>query len=563
MKTEVERECITLIDNLLDKKSILPIDYFLAKRLLQNISCDREDCAVFITYLSKASREGHLCVEVSDDSVRPNPVALLTSDEFPFTPDEESKVEQLIRSAREHFPPSLLADINSHNQFKPLFRRENLYYFQKNWVYEDSFLNHYAKLLKEKPTLSINPEIVRQKLDQLLKSEKVLPKQADAIYKATQNSLTIISGGPGTGKTYTAGILIETLWKSLTEEQKGRIEFAFAAPTGKAASNLFKSVQSAVSSLEGFPSTQAKTLHALLGTRRRDIEIKLKADFILIDESSMIDAQIMSSLLASIKPGARIVFLGDPFQLPPVEAGSLFADMISFFKENITELKKCLRSDLKGIIDFAAAVNKGDGIEAINHLHSGEGVTLRLWDEPTVWKKRSSLLKVAAPLFTNDHQFRILSPMRKGPLGVEALNQLFYQHFIDQHDPNQTFTAPIMLTKNDYRLDLYNGEVGVLVRPPNEDAYILLPTSAGTRKIPLILISKFEYAYCLSVHKSQGSEFNHVIMLLPEGSHRFGRELLYTGATRARKKLEIWGTEETIKKTVATQVTRISGLTKC
>ncbi len=156
-------------------------------------------------------------------------------------------------------------------------------------------------------------------------------------------------------------------------------------------------------------------------------------------------------------------------------------------------------------------------------------------------------------------RFRILTPLRKGPYGVETLNRTLVRHYLSKTD--QWFVAPIMLVNNDYRLELWNGEVGILVRRKSEHIqegdFAIFPKRG---KVPALLLPKYEYAYCLSVHKSQGSEFDHVLLLMPEGSEVFGRELLYTAATRARKKLEVWGSDEVLEKTINTQSHRLSGI---
>jgi exodeoxyribonuclease V alpha subunit len=160
------------------------------------------------------------------------------------------------------------------------------------------------------------------------------------------------------------------------------------------------------------------------------------------------------------------------------------------------------------------------------------------------------------------NRFRILSPLRKGPHGVEAINELFLK--------KPSHAAPIILTKNDRGLELFNGETGVLIRKDlskphfQEGDYAIFPGDRpdAIKRVPAVLLPPFEYAYCLSVHKSQGSEFDHVLLMLLEGSENFGNQVLYTGVTRAKRKLEIWCSLATLKKTLSHKSQRLSGISE-
>jgi exodeoxyribonuclease V alpha subunit len=174
-------------------------------------------------------------------------------------------------------------------------------------------------------------------------------------------------------------------------------------------------------------------------------------------------------------------------------------------------------------------------------------------------------------LFNAFNQFRILSPLRQGPFGVNALNELFKRHFEKQAKHRLSFIAPITIMKNDAQFGLSNGEIGILIRQNREpqpfdslfqegDYALFIGEQGIVRSLPAILLPAFEYAYCMSVHKSQGSEFEHVLLLLPEGAEIFGKEGLYTGVTRAKKGLEIWSSQETFKKILMKHSHRLSGI---
>jgi exodeoxyribonuclease V alpha subunit len=551
------------ISELLAQEVIVPIDYALADRLINRFG----KAFLFICFLSKASREGHLCVQVNRECVLPDPQQMMLCD------------AELIFEGYQEIPKTLITSIEGElNQLPstPLIQNGNLVYFQKNWLHENIFKKHLGRILRSEPEYQMESESLNHVLDDLWKGGMLLEEQFNAIRMSLLNTFTIIAGGPGTGKTYTAGMLLKTFWEALTDESKSRMNIVLAAPTGKAASNLQKSIQKACKGIKGFPQLQAQTLHSLLGRRKNTSLSFLRADFILVDECSMIDASIMSHLLSRVKSGARLIFLGDPHQLPPVESGALFADMNDALESNRVMLKQCLRSDLKGILEFASEVKEGNEEKALNLLKTAErelGVNYIASAEQSVFQLRKFFLNYAAdrfpsPLIMNHspseliesfNRFRILTPIRRGPLGVDALNNLFLDYFKSKKEPGKCFVAPIMLINNDYRLQLFNGEVGVLVQPVEGEEYLFIQSSTGIRKIPGILIPRYEFAYALSVHKSQGSEFDEVLALFPEGSEVFGREVLYTAATRARKLLEIWGSTETLQQTIKRKVKRLSG----
>ena len=315
--------------------------------------------------------------------------------------------------------------------------------------------------------------------------------------------LSIITGGPGTGKTYTAAQIV----------RERNTKTLLAAPTGKAAAHL--------ESQFDLPM-QAKTLHSLLKVHSPlDYQTPidpLEANLVIVDECSMIDPPLFARLLSAIGPETTLILLGDPNQLPAVEGGSVFADLIASGAITTTTLTKCMRSDRREILDLAAAILRGDPFDMRNiDLGFASG------DLETIYQKLWNHVKTR----DFDH-FRILCTLRKGPLGVDALNRFLHEKF-----SAQTCRFPILITRNDARSGLYNGDMGVL---ENQEAHF-----SGDRHFALHELPPFEYAYCISVHKSQGSEYDHVLFLVPDGSEAFGREVLYTAVTRAKNTLEIEG----------------------
>ncbi|MGA8165168.1 MAG: exodeoxyribonuclease V subunit alpha [Waddliaceae bacterium] len=536
------------------------VDVALAEKLLSHTDNPSEEAAGFLCYLSRATRQGHVCVSVEGSDVAPPPF-------------DEGTAEVLqaaglsVPQGAAALPLSLVTEVDRWSEpvpSTPLCRCGHRYYFQKYWVDESLFFKQLSRLRSSEPALPLR---VDKKQMEGLNAE-----QMQAVHCFSKNSLTLICGGPGTGKTYTAGQLIKIFWDSLSADQRKRCEIALAAPTGKAAANLHKSLHNAIGSLKEFPAIQSKTLHALMG---RQTAKQLTADLILVDECSMVDLHLMAQFLSSIKKGARVALIGDPFQLPPVEVGAPFADVVSSghpcLAQHLVTINTCVRTERQELLDFAKAIQEGCVEKVFNLLASSVDIEF-LDNEKDILSRAFSAFP--SPSFCGQnpkgilesfHHFRLLSPLRKGPFGVDNMNQRLLQHMKKWIKKDQ-WLAPIMITSNNYGMELFNGDVGVLVCSPsttqiNDDEYALFPShNKGVRKIPARVLPAYDYAYCLSVHKSQGCEFDSVLLLMPEGSEHIGREGLYTAATRTRKKLAIWGDRATIAKTLERNSRRQSGV---
>lgn len=346
-------------------------------------------------------------------------------------------------------------------------------------------------------------------------------EQNQALQNALTHPISLITGGPGTGKTYTAQKIVETLKQSTI----------LTAPTGKAATNLEKNID--------FPAV-CKTLHSLLGIRspldyQNEVDL-LEAELVIVDECSMIDPFLFARLLSAIGPNTHILLMGDVNQLPAVEGGSVFADLIDAAILPTTSLSKCMRSDRKEILQLAQNILTNE-IKDIRTINLGFG--------------ENDLEKIYANLWSyvkdrDFESFRILSTLRKGPLGVDALNRFLYDKFSAISDQ-----FPIMIRRNDPKTGLANGDTGMITQNK---------ATINNREFALAELPSFEYAYCISVHKSQGSEYDHVLFLIPEGSDNFGKEVIYTAVTRAKHKLDIDGKSEQIKKALSRSSRKISTL---
>ncbi len=573
---------------LFDAQRIGLVDLLLAEHLLPNC----EASAAFICHLSAASRVGHLCVTLIDDRLFPSPEEIWISKNGNELDLNENLLPQLtsliVQGAR------LLAQKET-SQFTPIYRDGNAFYFQRNWVLQERFLKWYQQRLSDAtPRLEVDKAKIDSRLEEMKKAEVLFEEQAEAIARAAEKCVTLIIGGPGTGKTYTASLLIRTLWECFDAETKKRCKIAVTAPTGKAASHLAGKISDALRHMVDPPKIETQTLHALLGVKERrqlDRHLYCDADIVLVDECSMIDVWMMGDLMGSLKQGTRLILLGDPAQLPAVESGSLFADLATFHREEsqnekrISELKRCQRTELKEIVACA------------NHIYNGnaEGVLALLsWDQKggplsavtcdtrtTPFQTQQSLIKAACTRFSllgrcteetplelmyRFSQFRVLSPLREGPFGVDELNKKIFQACLQAAHKQTHLAIPVLITKNDYRMNLFNGDMGILIQPIGEqegDVFAYFADRSdekGFRTLHAAVLPPYEYAYCLSIHKSQGSEFDSLLLVIPSGAELFGREALYTAVTRAKASFEIWTTREILSKMIAKQTKRCSGI---
>ncbi|CAM0117922.1 ATP-dependent RecD-like DNA helicase [Rhabdochlamydiaceae symbiont of Dictyostelium giganteum] len=467
-----------LIDTLLKEGYLEPLDLYFAS--LHDLSQEEE--TALLAAVMQSAREGHLCLNLN---AIPLPLH-----------DKKEEWRQLVLKG------STLPIKSPY-----LVRQDERIYLQKNYQYETDIL-HELKRLRGKEPLAF--------CSTTLESE-----QKTAFELVREHKVSIIEGGPGTGKTYLTSELVKSFGEGAS--------ILLTAPTGKAAARL----------KENNPAHISGTLHSLLGVRAsQNLFIKksfLEADLIVVDESSMLDAKMMRFLLKSLPNHQRIVFLGDGNQLPPVETGSLFCDLIDLVPT--AHLKKCHRSDRKEVLEMAQTVLRGD-------MPSLEG--------NLSWENITQFIKCY------QHEGVILTPLRQGPWGVEALNQRIDQMIQDTFSKERV--VPIMITRNDAALGLSNGDMGLLriqQETPLEAEFTL---GKEVKRFSCSQLPPYEISYVLSVHKSQGSEFPHVLALVPPGSERFGKEMLYTAVTRAKESIHLLGDQEIVKKTLKVSSYRSSGL---
>lgn len=498
-----------MMESILEKSSLISyVDIAFAKRVGKT---DDEPTQTFLAALMALSRSGHLCMSVEDGKLSPS----LLDDELDALVCEGSK------NLKEEYFDTFLE------------KHENAYYLKKNWVYETSIVDDLKRLEKGEV-----------KSLEYTSYAPLNDKQREAFEKVLSSPLTIITGGPGTGKTYVA--------EQIIREFAGRNKSVLVgAPTGKAAANLKRFSE----------DVTVGTLHSLLGIKRssdfHDKQTSLFADLIIIDECSMIDVAMWAKLLSSILTGTRVILLGDQNQLPPVDAGTMFHEICAW--NSSVHLTECLRCDQKEILHLASEINLGHTENVMDLLRPKLLSSLVIEDVKPYFSPKYT--NDYAALFERFSTFRMLSCLRKGPHGVDAINQEIY-YSLRRCDP---FVVPILITKTSYRAELYNGESGILVQhlsDPSKNYAVFLDNKKKFRTLSTALLPPYEYGYCLSVHKSQGGEYENILLMVPAGSERFGREVLYTAITRAKSSVSIIGTEEVIQCVVQTSSKKTSRLEK-
>ena len=564
------------------------IDLAFAESVLKQLNSDEQEHAALLATLFALSRQGHLTLDLSKESLESTLQILSTPDRIPSSVKNEvfnrtwyESLSQLLHDGAATFPLQGIIDVERSDANAWICRRGTYYYLQRNWVYETEILKHLERLNTHLPAIPLSFSNIDSRLNLA---------QKKGIENAMKYSLSLLTGGPGTGKTFTATELVKACLHCFPLDRQLRI--ILTAPTGKAVSQLEGNLKEGLSSQV---SIRAGTLHALLGIKSHLYEEEkvaaLFADLIIVDECSMIDAKIFSQLLACIPVGARLILIGDQDQLPPIEAGSIFADLLEADAFPSSHLTECLRSDRKEILTLSHHIKQGNADAAFQSLnHEGIAVDSSIHWIPLEENKRvpvqvcgnlweqyhdrftAHCLQKPLPeqIFNSFGHFALLSSMRQGPLGVDAINRYFLYQSLKKVPQGSWWLAPFMITRNDYELGVYNGDLGVLVRKITDhfslrqfdlDDYALLSDrKGGFKQIAALNLPSFEYSYCLSVHKSQGSEYDEACILIPPGSESFGREVLYTAVTRARHKVTLMCHKEVFLKTMTSSSRKTSGL---
>ncbi|HCI76611.1 MULTISPECIES: exodeoxyribonuclease V subunit alpha [unclassified Psychrobacter] len=492
------------------------------------------------------------------------------------------------------------------------------FWLHRAWQAEFNLAQHINTILNQQIT-PLNISIPKNLNDQ----------QIAAINVANNNAFSIITGGPGTGKTYTVAQLVIALQQATESEGYGaeNIRFstdsaslALAAPTGKAAQRMQESLQAALDAANiDLQLQEAKTIHRLLGIGRTgrpryDTNNPLGEDIIIVDEASMLGVELANYLVSAVKPGARLILLGDANQLAAVDAGAVLADLcrIPLLQPIHAELTESRRfSAESGIGKLAYQINQAKldtqaiwqllrqdealSFQYVNTLQTNElkdnktrnslsnkkiipkmslkyikyiNKVKEILKDPIEKSMPESVKNTITSLMETFNEFRILSAGHNGEWGDHYINNYLTQwHLTELKLPlgqNTWFHGrPVMVLQNNYELGLFNGDIGFCLQTSDERSRLEVFFENKTQGIPVNLLNEevVATAYAMTIHKSQGSEFKHVAITFDNSHARLlSKELIYTAVTRAKKQVTIYSTESAFEKAVQTPTERHTGL---
>ena len=528
------------------------------------------------------------------------------------------------------------SSIDLATQLQPLVIEDSRLYLTRFWSLERYVA---ADLLHRSQAATVEEE--EQTSDGVLPSEEYAAAEVTRLFQESggpvdkdqlqaslagvHRNFVVISGGPGTGKTTTVATFLAGLVSSMqppegsgtnsTNQATQRI--ALAAPTGKAAARMTEAIRKAINNLGGaldpevakeLGELDASTIHRLLGASpgtgfRHNPSNPLPHDIVIVDEVSMVSLSLMAHLLAAIRPDAKVVLVGDPYQLASIEAGAVLGDIVGIGSDGgevagtappaaIAESVRVLTTVHRqgkdsGILKLAECIRQGDAdgameilkganedviwVDPTNPEHQGEKIQAEkdLKDAATnvvkaAQGKNAEIEKALEAILS----VKVLSALRRGPTGVDHWNQLVenYLRSEDLKGYSDWYAGrPVMVTKNDYLNGVFNGDVGVAIAKEDlnrDDRFqVWFERAEGNQMVEATRLDQIATQWAMSIHKSQGSEFDHVVVSMPPPPSRIlTRELLYTAVTRAKEKLTIVATEESITEAIKREVARSSGL---
>ena len=606
----------SIINNLYYKGLIRDIDFQFG-RFISSL-CEKDDPDIFLgaALVSKANASGDVHLDLAAVAQKPL---------FENQPGEPMAVCPELSVWTEKLRCS--AVVGKPGDFRPLILDENnRLYLYRYWEYEKKLADSILERAQN-DILDINVVALQESMTRLFPGcrGKDIDWQAVAALTAALKRFCVISGGPGTGKTYTVAKILALL---LEQRPQLKLDIFLSAPTGKAAARLSESIKKAKETLACRPEvinaipTEAYTIHRMLKTIPgspyfvHNEDNLLTADVVVVDEASMVDLALMSKLVAAVPMNARLILIGDKDQLASVEAGSVLGDIcnrnnVHGFSENVRKkyqdiirkkldvaidsskdrsvlqdaivvLKTSFRFDDQSPIGaLSRSVNEGDADKVLDLLktqqvqinrqvtHDARELAGRLSKKLLDGGAEYLVSEDPHNAFEQFNRFKILCAVNSGPFGVHAVNRLAEQILrregLIQTDREWYRGRPILVTRNDYNLSLYNGDMGITLPVPgsgSRDLQVYFAGSSGQlRRFPVYRLPEHETVYAMTVHKSQGSEFEDVVLILPDRDYPLlTRELFYTAITRARQSISVWGTEDVICNTLKRKIERTSGL---
>lgn len=587
----------TVLDQLQAEELVRPIDAQFALYIYEQSDNAHLECAAVACCLSVASGQGSVCLRMG---------AL-------------DELELCRRLGVNKLSADLLLTSNTvgrAGEYVPLIIDQGNIYMHRYWQHETSLADRILQLSDARSDSQTGA--LQRWLTQLSENTAASGEwdfQDLAVAVALQRRFCVISGGPGTGKTTTVAKLVEALIDQ--DGSQGALRIAIAAPTGKAAARLDEALQEKLGAQAKGVVERAATLHRLLGYHYAsgrfayDATRPLPHDIVIVDEASMVDLPMMSRLVGALRKSAALVLLGDRDQLASVQAGSVLADICqggegfstqfartlelvsgrglpelpgpaqSAVADSIVLLNRSYRFDAgSGIGQLAAAIQASDFDRCVSLLSAelpdiewkdlGDEAPVLHDTVPEAFVAALGEPDVAIALDQLD-SFRILCAERQGQFGVAGMNRVMEAvlRARGQIGPEGEFyqNQLVLVNHNDYQQQLFNGEVGLVRADESETDYSYIchfPPTDPDEGVRMCLTSRlpgWETAYALTVHKSQGSEFDHVLIVAPPGDSRvLTRELLYTAVTRARNKVTLWCSRAALRTALGRRAQRHSGL---